>query len=166
MGSTSNIKVGPVKVTLGSTVLGYADEAWKVKFEQAFEDLKVFEHGDTVVGQVGKGGTITVTGTLAEFAPQFLAKALPFSTLSSGKVDVAFGAGADLYDKAEQLRLHPRLLGDGDQSQDVLFYKAACFGPVESAFDFSARKIPVQFRVFPDRTKLDLGTNPWGTYGS
>lgn len=157
-GSLSLIKNGPVKVTLGATVLGHTFEGVEVEIEGDWNPLQVDEWGEGWADAMKNADGILVTLRLPEFATDRLESLMPGSTevIDGSKKKVTHGrsAGYRASDFALSLRIHPIALLDSDKSRDLLLYKAFVVDGL--SYEYQTAEITayeVQFRGLIDSAR-------------
>ena len=70
---------------------------------------------------------------------------------TSKKVDVPTGIGANLLERAKELRLHPKALPDTDKSEDFVIPLAATPGALNFSYQLEKERIfEVEFNGYPD----------------
>lgn len=156
----SNVKIGPAKITYGSTEVGHTLGGSKVAYEQKFADIKVDYYGDTPVDRVLTGEGLTVKVKLAESTLENLKACMPFASLeNSGQknmLSVGSIAGQKASANVATLVLHPTYLADNDTSEDVVMYKAVSTEPIELNYEYDNERVyEVTFVALIDESKED-----------
>ena len=165
MGDIANTRRTNWNPTWSGTSLGYVDEV-DPDFEIDTESVMVGTFGKMVLGEriVGIKGKIKVQ--VRESTLAIMQTLCPW--WSSGIIPLTpTGLNIDYYTYADVLTLHPADLAVATVNQDLNFLKAVPIRPPAGNFKRSGEKDdvwPVEFLVFPDRTKLALDP-PQMVYG-
>lgn len=154
----SNVKLGTCKVFYNNVDLGLTIGGVELEITTNTRETKVDQYGDTAVNSIITGRTVKVTAPLAETTLDNLVATMPGATLVTDKtvstkrrIDIKSGVGVNLFDLAQELRLHPIALADTDQSEDVWLPKAATGGNVKYAYKLDTERVfNVEFTGFPD----------------
>lgn len=148
-----NVKIGACSVTFGGTDLGHTKGGVEVSIKTKKADITVDETGETPRDFSLLGEEITVKVRLAETQVANLANILPMATLEAGNAGLQVGskAGKRFAQYAKELVLRP--IGNTDDSEDVILYKAISLSEVSVPYtNDEERVIEVEFQALWDET--------------
>lgn len=145
-------------VTLGGVTIGWVNDVDPSALKLITTELKIGEIGDIPLDDVviGLAGMIKVIMAQTDLAS--LRTATPWAP-SSGSIPLTPSTQYQpLYSYAKPLVIHPR--GVSDTSEDLTLLKAV---PLPSWIRMSdgkkQRDLPVDFKIYPDRTQLVADTS-------
>lgn len=159
MSDIKNVKLGICKVFYNDVDLGYTQGGVEVSVMTDLHDVEVDQFGKTIINQTILARKVMAKVPLAETTLDNLVAIMPGATLvTSGvapnekkRVDVTTGIGTNLYDIAQELRLHPIDKADLDKSEDFVIPKAATAGALQFVYKVDQERIyNTEFTGFPD----------------
>lgn len=161
-----NINIGPCKVLLNNTNLGFTKGGVEVTVESETHEVVVDQHGSTPVDELIIGRMVTVTVPLAETTLDTLVATMPGATLignATKKVEIPTGVGLSLLDSAEELVLRPQAKtvelgsasGSDEEDRDFTVPRAATAGNMTFAYKLDEERIyNVTFKGYPDANNI------------
>lgn len=152
-----NVKIGACTVTFGGVDLGHTQGGCEISIETKKAEITVDETGETVRDFALLGETIKVKLRLAESQVENMGNILPMGTLSVDNATLTLGktAGERFAQYAKELVLRP--IGNTDDTDDVVIYKAVSLGEVKLPYkNDEERVIEVEFQALWDETNSGL----------
>lgn len=152
--STTNVKLGVCKVTLGGENLGFTKGGVEVQVETESHVVTVDQFGSTPISEYTTGRTCTVTVPMAETTLDHLVAIMPGatklgSTAANYHAEVKTGVGTELRSIAKVLRLHPISLPDTDKSEDFVIPMAGTTGALTFAYKTDEERVfNVEFKAY------------------
>jgi len=152
--NVEKIDVGPADVTFGTKYLGRTTGSTTFTYTASYFDVETEEDG--VVDQVLSGEEITLEINLAYTDPESLS-VIPWANLvtSAGgesKLVIGGAIGTKMSDYADELVIHPRMMGDTDLSKDVKIHN--CYpAPQTITLEYAregTRQAQILFRALKD----------------
>lgn len=158
MGNIANVKIGACVVTFGGTDLGHTKGGADFTYETDKAEITVDETGSTIrdFSLIGEKAMIKVR--LAESSLLNLSKIMPMAELQATNTRLQFGkkAGQRFLTEAAELVLRP--LGNVDDTEDLVLYKAVVVSEVPVSYNNEdERVIEVEFQAMWDATNSALG---------
>ncbi len=153
-----NVKIGACTVTFGGTDLGHTKGGVEITIETEKAEITVDETGSTVRDFSLLGEKLTAKVRLAETQVANLINAFPMGELEDTNTRLKIGktAGQRFATEAKELKLRP--IGNVDDSEDVVLYKAVSLGELTIGYtNDEERIIEVEFQALWDETKDALG---------
>ena len=154
----TDVKVKPMTVNWNSTDLGSTSGGVEIAVEVQSSDIVTDQDGTAPVDAYQTGVAVTISMTLMELnvANYNQMIATPTGGSAAGTDATVYGYGTSknftsMLAMAQQLRLRP--VGNSDNSEDWVFWKAT---PVLESLSFApdaANSMTVSFRCFPDSSK-------------
>src|SRR4051812_29221904 len=118
----SQINIGRWKPTFNGVAIGYTEKCG-VKVDKEYSEIKTAQTLSQVLGMRLVGVKPQIMVVCKEVIKANIALAFPWYS-GSGSIGMCPGAlGADLYDYAHALLMHPAWLADNDASLDHTFTK-------------------------------------------
>jgi hypothetical protein len=152
----SNVQLGPCQIYINGTDVGHSIGGVEYTYAAEFHEVKLDKYGNTIAEKFLLGEKLTAKLPLAEFTLNNIKRAIPFGTLSGGKVTIGKIAGAKATDQAMLIVCHPRERAAGDRSFDLVIYKAIQTGEVTIKHDPDAEKVlECTFEGLIDETRSD-----------
>lgn len=161
---TKNVKLGICLVSYDGVDLGFTKGGVDVAVETQTQEITVDQFGQTPIGEMIMGRTVTATVPLAETTLENLVKIMPGATLATDaanpqkkKVVVPTGVGTNLLTLAKPLVLHPKEKALSDKSDDFTIPLASTGGALQYAYKFDEQRVfNVVFKGYPDGEKGTL----------
>ncbi len=157
MADIQNVKIGACDVTFGGVAIGHTKGGVEVSIETEKSEITVDETGNTVRDFSLLGEKITAKVRLAESQVANLANAFPMGVLEDTNTRLKLGkkAGERFAQYAKELVLRP--IGNEDDSEDVVFYKAVSLGEATIAYtNEEERIVEVTFQALWDEDEEAL----------
>ncbi len=126
----TNVELGVCEVFVDGASVGHTIGGVTVTYTPEYHETKVDKFGSTNVEKFLIGEKLTAKVPLAEFTLTNIKNAIPFGTVSGGKITIGSVAGKRASENASQLVLHPVANADSDRSDDVVMYKAVQTGEI------------------------------------
>lgn len=144
--------------------LGFCDGNIEPNHEENYTDVTSHQTGSQILSQIHTGNSMSITISLKESTVNQMRKILiaegnsmiPDGTGVSSTEVMGYGTAQQfkqVLGRAKKLVLHPTVLGSGNLSRDLTFWKAF---PKLPSWNYSGEDImilPVEFMIYPDYTK-------------
>ncbi|MCP3026603.1 hypothetical protein [Halobacillus sp. A5] len=134
-------------------------EGGELTFTPILQDINVADFGESVYDQRITGYEGSVSMSAAQQTIENLKLAMSYveeiTDSSSGDATGLMDAkiGTSMRSKAQKIRIHPRVMGD-DDSMDIVVYKMASNGEFTRSFANEQGNIPIEFTMYP-RDNMD-----------
>lgn len=144
------------------TDVGYTDGDVEIDPTEDKVEVKAQQEGTNLLSEIRTGKTVTVNITFKETSKTqlralFVQSGGAFTPAGANATEV-FGWGTNkdftqTYEQAKKLRLHPKVRGASDRSEDVTFWKAYGDPDVLNFSGENIQMLPMSFVIYPDATK-------------
>lgn len=148
----SKTKIRTYSILVNNTELGYCDEP-SVEIEQTLSEITLSQLHKQVMGHRIQGVKAVIKANVREINQANLGANFPWYSGSGNIALMPTALGADNYQYAKEVRLHPDdITGTGE---DIILKKAVATGKINLKGDGDKDAvIPMEFTAYPDRTQL------------
>ena len=138
------------ELSVGGVDVGLIDDI-QVEITPDLAERRCQQFHNQVMGHRLLGVSARITGTLRQITAANLLAQLPWAT---GGALTPASMGADLYDSAVAVKLHPRDMASATTEDINLLKCGRINGLIQSMDGQSESGIPIEFHAYPDRTQL------------
>lgn len=121
----------------------------ELTFSPLLADIQIGDFGESIYDQriTGYEGSLTLNAAQETFENLQLAMSY-MQEIENGEGLMDSPVGTSMRSKAQKVRIHPRIMGD-DDSLDIVVYKMASAGEYTRSYANEQGSIPMNFTMYP-----------------